>query len=690
MPRKDKSLSDEAIEKMKETKLQNRLAKYDWEIAEPYLDVNMNKGNKNKKNNHITLREFKNQALSGRTNRKMGKEYGRNLIGFYSQFCQGNIKLTKDKFEEEYLSGKKLIEIADKHDISRDYIGYLRRLYQIKRKGAKYINRKQKEKPITDRQRSILLGSLMGDAYKGPGTTSAVKFKHSGSQREYIDWLFMEFKEHVTPRGIVCNPVIDWRSEKKTYAYDFYTHANSDIEKYISMFYDDNKKIVSKKILDQLDELSLAVWYMDDGKSYVKDGYISSMTICTDSFSVSECELIVEWMMSQWNINAYIKMSKGKHPRIKIRSDNISRFISIIESHVIPSMKYKIDSKENIKKKKHRIKFNSVEELNRIPAGKEFNKLSPENRSDLVNEVVDYYHDRGIEFLTQFDWGDNLDKIINYDSTYLQKGNEYKYKHIGNKMLINYFPNFWDANAKGNHSLRGIFENRKYLHEIISSILSAGNNAPTKNKILSKIKWYRGNKSISFMPACVAKSVYEKHCKEGANVLDFCAGWGGRLLGAYANDKVQSYSGCDVSFETYKGLSRLKEDLIDSYGYKDINIQYQDSVTFMSKFNDKYFDFCFTSPPYFDSEIYSNDEQQSINQYPDYSDWFNEFLINSIEEARRVSKKVAINIHSVSGYDIEKDLEKYFDDNDIDFYKEYFVMSSRKKANRKEPIYIVE
>ncbi len=95
---------------------------------------------------------------------------------------------------------------------------------------------------------------------------------------------------------------------------------------------------------------------------------------------------------------------------------------------------------------------------------------------------------------------------------------------------------------------------------------------------------------------------------------------------------------------------------------KEVNIFNQDSILAMQQFSDKSFDFCFTSPPYYDAEIYSDDYK-----YISYSEWFETYLIEAIREAIRISRKVAINIANTGGYMIADNLKKYLESENISY-----------------------
>ena len=56
------------------------------------------------------------------------------------------------------------------------------------------------------------------------------------------------------------------------------------------------------------------------------------------------------------------------------------------------------------------------------------------------------------------------------------------------------------------------------------------------------------------------KAVYEKYLpEEGGHVLDPCAGYGGRLLGAVCTERVLSYTGLEPAEETLANSRRMDQ-----------------------------------------------------------------------------------------------------------------------------------
>ena len=359
MPVKGETLNKEAIEKMKQSKLSRLLSKYNWIIAEPYFDIEVKNGAAKRTTQYIALREFKDNSLSGLSIKDMiDSGISKNVLQFFSNFCQGKIEFTKEQFEESYKQGMSLEEISKEFSVTREDLTCLRQLYDIKRRGATYINRKKTEEKLTQRQKEIIYGSLMGDAKRNDKRYgSSVGFGHSDKQEDYLKWKYAELENLTNKTSLKKYSNYDERYDKTYISWRFYTKANTEIEAILSQFYKKDKQI-TREILDNLTELSIAVWHMDDAMMYfahnrrIKTGYDISpeIRICTDSFSKQSCDNMTEWFKEKWGINSHLRENKPDQYRIIIDNSSVRKYVSLIRPHIIPSMLYKVDYEEYKKK----------------------------------------------------------------------------------------------------------------------------------------------------------------------------------------------------------------------------------------------------------------------------------------------------------------------------------------------------
>ena len=338
---------------------------YNWGPVEQYLDVVLKNGSANREKKYITLRKFRDLIQSGVSLNGIAKTgTSKHVTQFFSNFCQGKIILSKEDFIKEYEKGRGLDDIAKQYNISRGDITFLRQLYNIKRKGATFQHRKATEVPLTQRQREIIYGSMMGDAKKF--APASVGFGHGPKQKSYLEWKYEELKSLATKLGIKEYISYDKRSGNMSFSYRFYTYSNTELEEINKLFYSGEEKEISTEILSNLTPLSIAVWFMDDGKtdwSYStveRTGWNITPThgFCTDSFSLESCENIKKWFPESYNIKCRIKSHGLREDgitmkyRILIEHESNDDFIELIKPHMLPLFNYKIDYQEYSKWRK--------------------------------------------------------------------------------------------------------------------------------------------------------------------------------------------------------------------------------------------------------------------------------------------------------------------------------------------------
>ena len=119
-------------------------------------------------------------------------------------------------------------------------------------------------------------------------------------------------------------------------------------------------------------------------------------------------------------------------------------------------------------------------------------------------------------------------------------------------------------------------------------------------------------------------------------ILDISAGWGDRLLASIAH-YADRYLGVDPNTDLIKGhtdiiktLTKHRDTSVLKNKYEVIPIKFESDEFIIEK---EEFDLIFTSPPYFDLEIYTEKEGQSITSFPDFQSWIINFLFVSLKKA---------------------------------------------------------
>jgi len=151
----------------------------------------------------------------------------------------------------------------------------------------------------------------------------------------------------------------------------------------------------------------------------------------------------------------------------------------------------------------------------------------------------------------------------------------------------------------------------------------------------------------------VAKAIYDYFKAE--TVLDFSMGWGDRLVGFFAANTAKLYVGMDPKVDNHPIYNEQAKAYQSWNGWFDTEKRTDFIIdpaedADLSKYENK-IDLVFTSPPYFNTEIYSNEENQSCNRYKTIDDWNNLFLYKAIDNVWRTLKvggHMLINIADVN------------------------------------------
>jgi len=620
------------------------------------------------------LRDYFELLKSGLSSKDVIKKgYDKHLIHTYNLMLKNKISMTYNEFVQEYDKGKSLDEIAKQYKVPRGSLTYMRQLFDVKKKGAKYINRKKTEISLNQTQKELIYGSLMGDGKRQTNQSFAsFSIKHSSKQEKYVHWKYSILENIASKHSYQKTSSYDKRYGHDNESVSFYTHANSDVEEIVSKFYETGKKNITQEILDNLTDLSVAVWYMDDGTTdwcyqSRQQGWKSKPTagLCTDSFSKQECELIQSWFLQKYNLKTYLRQrDKKERYRIRFDTEETVNFFEIIKPYIIASMRYKVYYEDYLKQRKS-LGLESAQEtlkLSQCPLGDSFLKISLEEKEKWVNYIFRRYKNRfPYPKLIQKDIERYIKKLKKFDTKKISQ-DDILYSGYPSSFIQSFHPHIYNMKNKGSLSPLEMFNNTSLFKDIIRRILEKG-NAPTKAEIRRSFNLYRGNKRISIFPPYGAKAIYDTYCSENNIVLDFAAGFGSRLLGAYCSNNVAEYIACEPNINTYRGLLNIHRELQEYLSInKSVVIYNQAAEMFFSKFKNNSIDFVFTSPPYFDTEIYDDNESQSSQKYDNYADWFNGWLCYCIEESFRILKssgKLVLNIANCKPYMITDDVYEF-------------------------------
>lgn len=242
-----------------------------------------------------------------------------------------------EKMLEEVNKGKTDKEIAKEFGFSRLTIGLLRRKYKIK---SKFSDKKSclNELLLTQEQREIILGTVLGDGSITPAGSLCVA--HSHKQYSYIYWLHHKLKPLT----------FNLKHIQKSNAFRFSTKSLDFLKTLRRTLYPDGIKVINREMLQDLTPLSLAIWFMDDGGLMGSNNFIS-----TEGFTHDDRKIITDYFLDKWNIQTKIRKHFSKRQQKYyyahfFDAENSFKFTNMIKYHLVPSMLYKIrkDSRKHV------------------------------------------------------------------------------------------------------------------------------------------------------------------------------------------------------------------------------------------------------------------------------------------------------------------------------------------------------
>lgn len=284
---------------------------------------------------------------------------------------------------------------------------------------------------------------------------------------------------------------------------------------------------------------------------------------------------------------------------------------------------------------------------------KELNKYS--------EKIFKHYRKNGFPFVeSNSDYRTKeFNKLMNYNTENLIQDRLIKSTMHGLSLAWSYMPHHWEVECNNMKTPMNVFKDDTVFKKVISKRLKIGTYL-TDSGIRKILKTFSGVQSVSNFRPTAASALYDKYLINKSDVLDLSSGFGGRLLGAIKSNKVNSYTGIEPSTKTFKGLSELKKQ----FGNKDITLHKCGSEDFKDK---NKFDLCFTSPPYFNKEKYSNEDTQSFIKFPTKEQWYDGFLKPTIKNCFNSMKDNGVFIFNIKN---TKDLPDF-----VDRTKEYSLQS---------------
>lgn len=197
-------------------------------------------------------------------------------------------------------------------------------------------------------QLQLILGSLMGDA-RLECRSKSIRAKHtarlrvhqSDKQKDYVFWKYEQLKNLVSKGPRFTKVWHDPKRNKDHYSWYFHTKSSEELGLIHRLFYGKGVKVLPEKLLDLLEPVGLAIWYMDDGSN---NG--TNITLNTHNFSMGEQKVLQNWLKTKFGVDTTTVKDRSKF-KLAIGRYEYEKFMDIVRPHIIESMNYKVFSSRN-------------------------------------------------------------------------------------------------------------------------------------------------------------------------------------------------------------------------------------------------------------------------------------------------------------------------------------------------------
>lgn len=196
--------------------------------------------------------------------------------------------------------------------------------------------------------RNLIIGMLLGD-----GTISnnyVFKLSHGYKQKEYLEWKINLLNEY----GIKNNGLKEYISTCGYNLGSIVYYSQMSVIPFMKVLrrviYKPIKNYANRKILNRLNPLGIAIWYMDDGCINIRKtsdkihGFYIKIATCLYK---EQNQIIIDYFKEVWDISFY-QFKEGKPGKntysLCCGTQEGVKFIELIKPYVesCPSMLYKI------------------------------------------------------------------------------------------------------------------------------------------------------------------------------------------------------------------------------------------------------------------------------------------------------------------------------------------------------------
>lgn len=193
---------------------------------------------------------------------------------------------------------------------------------------------------ITKKQRDLIIGLAIGDGSINCGRLQILQCE---KQKKYVEWKYQLLNSY----GIKTTDIKE-KNNNGFKAYYFKTIPYDFIKTIGNTLYSPQKRI-TRKILNRLNPITLAIWYMDDGGLSQKraNGIIHANDLMLNTgLQKEENQVIIDYFAEVWDIH-FTQVKNHNVYRLRCGTKEARKFIEIVKPYVdeVGCFDYKVNIK---------------------------------------------------------------------------------------------------------------------------------------------------------------------------------------------------------------------------------------------------------------------------------------------------------------------------------------------------------
>lgn len=189
---------------------------------------------------------------------------------------------------------------------------------------------------LTYTQEAVIAGKLLGDGCvlrKKSGW--GIEFGHTEKDKGYVNFTVAALGQLGRKNNFV-----------RTSGYGSKIHTgicqtNHFIKQGFSSWFKGKKKIVPLSAINQISDLSLAIWYMDDGSLAHTEKQKDRVTFAVCGFDDESCENLMT-ILDRYNVSSVLYKDSEGYNRIRLNEKDAETFFKVVRPYIPPCMYRKL------------------------------------------------------------------------------------------------------------------------------------------------------------------------------------------------------------------------------------------------------------------------------------------------------------------------------------------------------------